>query len=154
MTMQTALFGFFLLLASACDSAPTPAPCHEIPDGGCPVDNGANVCQDPSCDAVYACVDGAWQLEQTCPPRPHEAGVNGVDASDAGSTFDANIDAPPGAWGGPGCLDLQMPDCPAGEGLACVQQPDCCGCTDLWACDDGGWTLWGECADGGIVLSP
>jgi len=33
-----------------------------------------------------------------------------------------------------------------------VQSPDCCGCVDLWVCDNGGWNIWAECVDGGIVL--
>lgn len=141
-----------LLFASACDSVPTETPCHAVPDGGCPVDNGANVCEDPSCDAVYACVDGGWSLRQVCPPHPHDAAPASVDGGEGGSVFDASIDVPPGGNGGPGCNELQMPDCPAGEGLACVQTPDCCGCVDLWVCDDGGWNPWGECVDGGIIL--
>jgi hypothetical protein len=141
-----------LLFLLACDGVPNEAPCHEIPDGGCPLDNGAAVCQDPSCDAVYACVDGRWSLRQTCPPHPHDASSTPADAGEAAPPFDANIEVPPGGNGGPGCNGLQLPDCTASEGLACVQTPACCGCVDLWACDDGGWNLWGECVDGGIVL--
>lgn len=142
----------FLLPLLACDSVPSEVQCHDVPDGGCPVDNGANVCQDPSCDAVYACVNGKWNLQQVCPPRPHDASPPPADAGEGGAAFDAHIDAPPGGNGGPGCADLQMPDCTADEGLACAQTSDCCGCTDLWVCDNGGWNLWGECVDGGIVL--
>lgn len=145
-------------LAFGCDSEPKSVTCTDVPDGGCPLDNGADVCMDPSCNAVYACLaDGGWSLQQVCPPHPHDASapLDAADASDAGeggSVFDVSIDVPPGGNGGPGCEDLQMPDCTAAEGLACVNQPDCCGCQDLWVCQSGGWTLWGECGDGGISL--
>ncbi|HEX8790020.1 MAG TPA: hypothetical protein VF765_03655 [Polyangiaceae bacterium] len=139
-------------LCCACDSTLEATPCHDVPDGGCPLDNGANVCQDPSCNAAYACVDGGWVRTQVCPPHPHDAATPPADAGEGGSTFDVSIDVPPGGNGGPGCTDLELPDCPAAVGIACVQSPGCCGCTDLWVCDDGGWDLWGECADGGIVV--
>lgn len=141
------------VLCCACDSVPTETPCHDVPDGGCPLDNGANVCMDPTCNAAYACIDGGWILEHVCPPQPHDgSSPPPVDAGEGGSTFDASIDVPPGGNGGPGCTDLQMPDCTAAEGVACVNMTACCGCTDLYVCDDGGWNLWGECVDGGIVL--
>jgi hypothetical protein len=145
-----------ILLPLACDSEPDSTTCVDVPDGGCPLDNGANVCQDPSCNAVYECSpDGGWILKQVCPAHPHDASTDAPDAADAGeggSVFDVKIDVPPGGNGGPGCTDLEQPDCPAAEGIACVQMVGCCGCIDLWVCDNGGWDLWGECADGGITL--
>jgi hypothetical protein len=152
-TLHRALTLAVLSFLVACDSTPTPTPCYDVPDGGCPEDNGANVCMDPSCAAVYACEDGHWKLSQTCPPHPHDGSAPPADAGgEASPVFDASIDVPPGGNGGPGCPDLELPDCTASEGLACVQSPGCCGCMDLWVCDDGGWTLWGECVNGGIVL--
>jgi hypothetical protein len=141
-----------LWLPVACDDPPTPKPCVDVPDGGCPEDNGAAVCQDPSCNAVYACIDGGWSLQQVCPPHPHDASPPPADVAEAGAPFDASIDVPAGGYGGPGCPDLELPDCTAAEGLACVQSPGCCGCVDLWVCDNGGWNVWGECVNGGIVL--
>lgn len=144
-----------LLLLVGCDSEPNSVTCTDVPDGGCPLDNGANVCMDPTCNAVYACgADGGWILQQVCPPHPHDASapVDASDAGEGGAEFDVKIDVPPGGNGGPGCTGLELPDCTAAEGLACVNTVDCCGCVDLWVCDNGGWDIWGECVDGGIVL--
>src|SRR5207248_2389211 len=57
--------------------------CHDIPNGGCPVQGGVE-CQDPTCAAAYKCnqEDGGWTLAHTCP---------GYD----GSVQDTGIDAPP-----------------------------------------------------------
>ena len=65
--------------------------------------------------------------------------------------FDVSIDAPPGAYGGPGCVDLEQPDCSLGTALACGGTADCCGCQDLYVCSNGGWVPWGECTDAGIT---
>lgn len=61
---------------------------------------------------------------------------------------DASIDVE-GAFGGPGCVDLQMPDCPLGVALTCPS--GCCGCEDLFVCKNGGWDLWGSCGVDGAV---
>lgn len=145
-----------LALAPGCSNPPTPVTCPDIPTGGCPQDNGADVCADPTCVAVYDCThSGKWALDHTCPPR-HDAGV--MDAAeeiamDTGAP-DVALDAPPGAYGGRGCSDLQMPDCSLGTALGCSGTADCCGCMDLYVCQNGGWNLWGSCADGGIVAHP
>lgn len=128
--------------------------CHAIPAGGCPLAGNGAECQDPSCAAAYGCDEttGTWIFDHACPAQD---GGNVQDAStdaDAGkdANFDANIDAPPGAFGGPGCVTLQPPDCPLGEALIC--SAGCCGCSDLWVCNDGGWDPWGTCSDdAGIV---
>jgi hypothetical protein len=143
-----------LVAVTSCDSVPTPAPCVDVPDGGCPEDNGADVCEDPTCAAVYECVSGAWVFQQQCPPHPHDASADvseaGNDAS-ADAQPDVHIDAPAGAYGGPGCVDLEMPDCPVGIGLACAGMVGCCGCEDLFACVEGGWNDWGVCNEAGVV---
>jgi hypothetical protein len=139
-----------LLVASACNDPPTPAVCTDVPDGGCPQDNGPTVCQDPTCDAVYDCVDGKWVFDKACPAHPHDASAP-TDAADEAVPPDVHIDAPPGAYGGPGCTDLETPDCSLGTALACVGATDCCGCQDVWICQNMGWTPWGQCADGGLV---
>ncbi len=138
-----------LVLAAACDDGTTPQPCTDIPPGGCPISRGV-ACEDPACEAVYACrPDDVWELQERCPVR--EAGAEPdaapVEAS-APPSFDASVDAPPGAYGGPGCESLQLPDCALGVVLGCGS---CCGCEDLFVCEDNGWTLWGTCGDGGIV---
>lgn len=136
--------------AGACDDGPVPEPCSNIPAGGCPLSHGV-ACQDPACEAIYACRPGnVWELQARCSGQ--EAGVlgDGSTPPTEASTpvFDASIDAPPGAFGGPGCETLQTPDCALGVVLGCG---GCCGCEDLYVCEDNGWTLWGMCGDGGIV---
>jgi hypothetical protein len=139
-------------LAAACDDPPAIPQCGEIPDGGCPDDYDADYCSDPTCVAVYSCTSTGWVEGQVCPVRPIEAGADVEDAAEAeASVSDVFIDAPAGAYGGPGCMDLEMPDCSVGTGLACGNMPGCCGCEDLYVCVDGGWTLWGECTDAGVV---
>jgi hypothetical protein len=139
-----------LVLAISCGDDPTPQPCTGIPDGGCPRSRGV-ACEDPACRAVYLCRPGnVWELERVCPSS--EAGAFDASVLDAGedasSVVDANIDAPPGAFGGPGCAALQLPDCTLGFALICPTS-DCCGCEDLFVCENGGWSPWGVCGDGG-----
>jgi len=139
------------VVVAACSDGPVPEPCSDIPAGGCPLSRGV-ACEDPACEAVYLCRPGnVWELHERCPVR--EAGARedaAVDPADAAEpVVDASIDAPPGAFGGPGCASLQSPDCALGVALACGA--GCCGCEDLFICEEGGWTLWGSCGDGGIV---
>lgn len=144
---SASVLAFAALLASACDEE-VPQRCTGIPEGGCPISRGV-ACEDPACEAVYACRPGnVWELQRSCParergprPTPDAAAPTPAPPPDAG------IDAPPGAFGGPGCVPLQEPDCSLGVALAC--SPACCGCEDLYVCEGGGWTLWGICADAG-----
>ena len=134
-----------LAATPSCEDAPTEGACKDVPAGGCPLSRGV-ACQDPSCEAVYACRAGnVWELERTCPPREGGAGVDAAtDApSEVSRPFDASIDAPPGANGGPGCDQLQPPDCPLALALACSS--GCCGCEDLFVCQNGGWSYWSTC---------
>ena len=135
---------------TACDTVSI-APqelCTDVPDGGCPLSNGV-ACEDPTCHAVYACNAGQWSFDHAC-PTIDAAVVDAGDEPDTMPSFDAaSIDAPPGAFGGPGCPDLEEPDCPLGEALACGAT--CCDCEELYVCVDMGWTDWGSCQDGGIV---
>jgi hypothetical protein len=141
-----------LCLLGACRDAPPPAQCQDIPTAGCPEDNGADACSDVTCAAVYACQDGTWVFRRTCPDYSADAAQRPEAAPiDADSTGDAGIDAPAGASGGPGCADLQAPDCSLGAALACGGVQACCGCVDLYVCSDGGWDLWGACVDGGVT---
>lgn len=132
-------------MPSCAGEQPAAQPCTGIPAGGCPLARGI-ACDDPTCEAVYACRPGnVWELERTCPPRdagaPREAGPDA--AADASMPFDASTDAPPGANGGPGCGPLQAPDCSLGFALACPS--GCCGCEDLFVCENAGWTYWSTC---------
>jgi hypothetical protein len=145
--------GVVLLAAAAgCEDDTVPVPCSNVPAGGCPLSHGV-ACGDPSCLAVYACrANNVWELVERCPERadagrsPVEAGA-AADAAPPPPSFDASIDAPPGAFGGPGCSSLQAPDCAAGLALSCGS--GCCGCEDLFVCESGAWELWGTCGDGG-----
>lgn len=137
--------------ATACGDTSSPVLCKDIPDGGCPLSHGV-ACDDPACAAAYACFEGKWSLDHTCPAR--DAGP--ADANDEGATDasppprDAGFDVPPGASGGPGCADLLPPDCPLATVIACPSNR-CCGCEDLFVCADGGWSTWGACGDGGTL---
>ncbi len=130
---------------ASCRDEVTAEVCTSIPAGGCPLSRGV-ACQDPECEAVYACREGnVWELDRVCPAReagaPREASADAT--SDASRPFDASADAPPGANGGPGCGPLQVPDCSLGFALACPS--GCCDCEDLYVCDNGGWSYWATC---------
>lgn len=141
-----------IAVVASCSDDPTPQPCTGIPAGGCPLSHGV-ACDDPSCAAVYKCLAGNhWELDHVCPANEGGARDASVDdASDAAPVQDASIDAPPGAFGGPGCNPLETPDCALGTALLCSAA--CCGCEDLYVCDNGGWTFWGTCGDAGPVPS-
>lgn len=138
-----------LVVLGACSDRPVPQPCSNIPAGGCPLSRGV-ACEDPACEAVYLCrPNDVWELHQRCPMRESRSLEDGGIGPEAESPmFDASIDAPPGAFGGAGCESLQAPDCPLGIALACGA--GCCGCEDLFVCENNGWTPWGSCADGRI----
>jgi hypothetical protein len=145
----------------ACNSLAVPPSCADIPDGGCPEDNGAQVCADPTCNAVYVCDDGNWSYVMACPAHPHEAGVDAAleaeaeaeaAASDATKLPDVPFVVPPGAYGGASCEDPQLPDCWLGTAIACEGTADCCGCQDLWLCQNGGWVSWGQCTASGQLV--
>jgi hypothetical protein len=147
-----AAFATLAVVAVACDDAIIrDAFCTDIPTGGCPEAVG-DACEDPSCAAVYRCSrsTNTWTLSHDCPA--HDGGVEADAAADAGADgarplpLDADVDAPPGAFGGPGCPNLEEPDCPLGVALSCAA--GCCGCEDLFVCVNGGWNVWGTCQDG------
>lgn len=153
--------GVSLLRATAGCSGDLPVdqPCTNIPAGGCPLAYGKE-CDDPACEAAYACREGnRWELDHVCPahdagtPNDASAGSNDAarDASDAEASDDAAMapDAPEGAYGGPGCPPLQSPDCMVGFALACPT--DCCDCEDLFVCRNGAWYEWGTCQDGHVI---
>jgi hypothetical protein len=144
--------GLALAGAAACDDGAPATPCVNVPENGCPAVDGVDVCAtDVTCPAVYQCQNGNWVLAQTCPPRADAGSDAAADAGHHTTASDADIDAPPGAFGGPGCVDLQMPDCDLGAALVCGGASDCCGCQSLFVCQNGGWTPWGQCVDGGVV---
>jgi len=143
-----------LLVAPGCNDPPLPATCQDLQPPACPTEYDADVCGDLECASVYACDNGTWSFVQTCPNYSPEAGVHPVEAgADTSSQFDAPFDAPPGAFGGPGCVDLEQPDCSLGTALACTGAADCCGCMDLYVCTSENWVIWGECVDGGLTAN-
>lgn len=134
--------------AFACvEAGPVAQECTGIPEGGCPLSRGV-ACDDPACLATYACRPGnVWELRDTCPPREASAeDATDTDAADASTELTPVPDAPPGAYGGPGCGDLQLPDCSLGLALSCGE--GCCGCEDLFVCGSLGWEHWGDCTSG------
>ncbi len=150
-----ALLALGALVWAACngDIPNASAKCARIPDGGCPSSNGP-ACGDPTCASLYYCnAASVWTFVKACAAR--DAGLEASDVPDAAldapgpSPRDAAIDVP-GANGGPGCHDLQPPDCPLGLALGCPSA-SCCGCEDLFVCSDGGWLGWGFCGEGGAI---
>src|SRR5262249_13595072 len=141
---------FAVLAGFACEDPPTVAPCKNIPSGGCPKSHGAAVCDDPACTAIYACnPDQTWTRIAVCESREAGAADASVRVRDA-APRDALVDAPPGSYGGPGCSDLQAPDCALGVALGCPAD-SCCGCEDLFVCDSSSWRLWGRCEGGALI---
>ena len=124
-------------LAAACggDFVRT-SPCTAIPDGGCP--EAIDTCRDVSCEAVYRCerLSNTWAFVASCGPRPPEDG-GGEAPRDAGSDAE-----------GP-CPLLQLPDC---ERSLPACEAGCCGCEDLFSCEDGEWRFVEVC-DGGATSS-
>jgi len=144
------------LAAFACDDPPVDHPCMDIPANGCPIARGVS-CADRRCESIYACRRGnIWEPLEKCPNFDPDAGFTfdpdaGTDA-DAAPVLDASPNAPPGAYGGPGCPTLQEPDCSVGLALACTS--NCCGCEDLFVCGGGVWNLWGACTNGVVRQTP
>jgi hypothetical protein len=151
-----------MLVAAACaDRLPGAFACKEIPEGGCP-QRSIDVCVDDACEAVYSCnANAEWTQVREC-TRDVSA-----DAADAGygandmtgdsaivSYRDAASGTPDGegAFGGPGCIALEAPECSLGFALGC-HGSDCCGCEDIFVCDQGGWSAWGTCNRGALAPS-
>lgn len=132
--------------------------CGEIPSGGC-IDKGSAVdqCQDPACTDLYSCIEdapgdplGTWQLARGCParaPAPElpDGAAPQTDGGNDAAPREGGLppDLPQGAYGGPGCVSLQLPDCALAVGYACATA--CCGCEELFVCESGGWESWGTC---------
>jgi len=156
-TLFSVLLSSIIVGGAACNAfsdLPNEQACNDIPEGGCP-GAGTSNCVDPTCAAIYTCEgDGAWTFSATCPAR--DAGPRDASAHDARPDVslrrDVDFDVPPGATGGPGCIDLQCGDCTLSLALACPSN-ECCGCQNVFVCDDGGWNLWGECAEGGALVA-
>lgn len=155
-----ALFAAALWITACEGTLIAPTDCGIIPEGGC-IDKGAAVdqCGDRECAALYSCVgdsptalEGEWTHRRDCAARaePTAGDAGSADAA-ADAAADARADAqlprdlPPGAFGGPDCVSLEMPDCSLAVGYGC--RTDCCGCEELFVCHAGGWDSWGTCID-------
>ena len=147
--LAAAIAALAIFVSASCSDGETAQACTDIPAGGCPLSRGV-ACADTACEATYACLPGnVWELRDRCPARP-DAGVKDTSPPDVAPIVDAAFDAPPGAYGGPGCGQLQQPDCALGTALVCPPGAGCCNCEDLFVCENGGWVLYGTCGDGGI----
>ncbi|HEY4121840.1 MAG TPA: hypothetical protein VGM56_28430 [Byssovorax sp.] len=156
-----ALVAVFAALApalfSACGDLPEPKSCGEIPDDGCPVGRGGT-CDDPTCPALYDCVDGAWVVVTRCTPTDGGGGGggDGADAGDAGGSGAGGGDCTPftfdHAGEAQGCHpDLETPDCPAVVAEGCLEQACLTDCSDFFLCKPIGWVDVGYCdEDGGF----
>ena len=92
-------------------------------------------------DRINQCLEALSQVRLTVHGLSHTAGqipgqglpsgVGGFGYPQAGIGLPQA--APFGAFGGPGCADLEPPDCPLGLALSCNA---CCGCEDLFVCID------------------
>jgi hypothetical protein len=148
-----------LTVAAACDDGGAIQTCEGsvIPSNACEVLEDDSECTDPCCAAAYQCVGNTWSLAHACPgysaSKCSDGATTSVTNLQEAGVCDAAVALPPGANGGPGCIDLEPPDCPVGEVLtcgaaSCVQSA----CEALWYCEDGEWWEWGTCdADGGLV---
>jgi hypothetical protein len=136
-----AVLGLQVAATSACGPDDAIVACKDIPDGGCPLASGVS-CEDPSCKVAYACTaGGTWVVDHACPA---------TDAMIAEPVppivLDSSFDAPKGDLN---CVTLEMPDCPASLAEQCGV--GCCGCENLFVCNQGTWTPYGSCdGDGGI----
>jgi hypothetical protein len=166
MILKASLFFLVTMLASAAACSqpdPIPTPCDNIPANGCPDDSECAdaCCADPCCAAAYSCNDGTWSLEHTCSSFNlaaclRDSGSDSPTSPVDAACFDAaGINLPSGASAsqGPGCIDLEPPDCPLGEVLSCNPNSTdpCFGCASLFYCQNGNWIPWGICSDDGGV---
>lgn len=148
----------FCLLLAGCSDSIAPKLCDEIPAGGCPTGRGGT-CDDPLCEALYDCLDGAWVLAETC--NGNAAGSGGAAPSTTGSGAGGACPPGSGAGGnGGGCTpvtidhtgeqggcapDLQFPDCPAAAAEQCSETACLTGCDAFYLCMQGGWTMVAYC---------
>jgi hypothetical protein len=158
----TTLVATLLAIVAACDQGSgVVQTCSGIPTNGCPLLEDDSECEDPCCAAAYACVGGEWSLDHSC--AGFDAGILdacsgmvGPAIEDAGTLRDvSDFDVPPGAAGGPSCIDPQTPDCWISEALLCNPNSidPCCGCEALFYCQNGSTLLWGFCSDDGGITS-
>lgn len=141
--MTSLWFLLGLLVLGSCSDLPPLPECGRIPEGGCPY-QGSATCDDSTCAETYRCVKDTWVLVASCPLR--DSGLAPpIEASKPVEADSRARDAalPDGASGGPGCVELVLPDCSLGFAEACG--PTCCGCEEIFVCQDRSWEPWGLC---------
>ena len=138
-------------IAGACAGDEPLALCGTIPAGGCPIGRGGT-CDDPTCGAVYDCVDSTWRVTKQCTGNP---------GADAGASTDAGApDAPCGAIAidhtgeASSCApQLEEPDCPAVAAEQCAATACLTGCVDFFLCTKDGWKTVAYCDDDGSLVA-
>ncbi len=123
--------------APSCQDFPPVVPCDDIADGGCPIDRGGT-CDDPTCNAIYDCVNGEWTIAQACMQPDAGAGGSGsddggpVDSGAADGCTPVKIDTTGQTTG---CMpDNAFPDCPAAAAEGCAESVCLTGCSDFFLC--------------------
>lgn len=144
-----------------------------VPEGGCPTGRGGT-CEDPTCTALYDCIDAVWKKTATCPPTGGAGGggTGGIGGTGGATTGGTGGETTTGGTGGctppaldhtnetTGCVpDLQAPDCPAAAAEQCSESACLADCTDFYLCrQDGNAPTWVPVAycdgDGQLVISP
>lgn len=145
------------MAAQACGSGSGVLTCGQIPDDGCPLGRGGT-CDDAVCAGLYDCVDGHWQLVESCPGfGDGGSGAGASGGSGAGGQGGAGAEA--GAGGcepfifdhsgeTTGCTpELVVPDCTMGAAETC--HPCLTGCLDFFMCMADGWAWMAYCDDDG-----
>lgn len=118
--------------------------CSALPEGGCPLSRGGT-CSDLQCSALYACMEGAWELYEQCADATSSASLSTSGSGGCGSVA---IDVADEAEG---CMpDLQPPDCPHEVLESC--RPCGAECIDFYACTRSGWLDVAYCTEAGNVV--
>ncbi|MFO0586218.1 MAG: hypothetical protein U0441_01700 [Polyangiaceae bacterium] len=150
----------------------TPKLCEDaVPKGGCPTGRGGT-CDDPTCDALYDCIDAKWKKISTCSASTGGGGAGGDTTSSGGAGGQTSTGGTGGAGGDctapgfdhagetTGCTpDLQVPDCPVSAAEPCAETACATGCSDFYLCQGDAsaktWVAVGYCDDSGhLVITP
>jgi hypothetical protein len=137
-----------LVAGFGCDT-PHVQTCGQIPDGGCPIGRGGT-CDDPTCAALYDCLDGEWKLSEECEASSSDATTSATTTGGDGGGCD-NVPMFDRTDEADGCTpDLEPPDCPAEAAETC--SPCSTGCVDFYICKTAGWDDVAYCDDLGALV--